>query len=89
MKTTTSLMIFGCLVLLMDGNCFAADGAETKATTTNNELVAALGEHRNNDQLRAWVTSIKPAAGHLNAVHSETGYWDRSVRRENRRQNQE
>ena len=86
MKTVTCAM-FGCLVLMMGGSCLAAD------TTTNNSLkgeqVAELGMIKNNDHLQAWINSIKPAAGHIEPVHQETGYWNRSVRRENQGQMQQ
>lgn len=90
MKTTTYAVMFGCLFLVMGGRCFAADTVpENKLLKASGRQIAELGAINNSDHLRAWVDSIKPAAGHVEPVHKGTSYWERSVRRENRRQMQE
>lgn len=89
MKTTTYAVMFGCLFMMMGGRCFAADSAENKSMTAKDQQIAELGAIKDSDHLRAWVDSIKPAAGHVEPVHKGTDYWERSVRRENRRQMQE
>lgn len=84
MKTVTCATMFGCLFFMMGASCLAVDTAENKTPTENGAQVAELGAIKQNDHLRAWVDSIKPAAGHVEPVHQESGYWDKSVKRENR-----
>lgn len=89
MKTTTCAMMFGSLLLLVAGNCLAAETTANKPLTARDEQVAELGVNKQNEQLRAWVDSIKPAAGHVEPVHQGPGYWERSVRRDTQRHMQE
>jgi len=81
--------MLGCLVLMMGEMCLADNTPTNKAPTTKDEQVAELGTIKDNDHLRTWVNSIKPAAGHVEPVHQGTSYWNQSVRRENLKHLQE
>ena len=89
MKTTTCVMMFGCLFLLVGGKCLAVDSVSSKPVAAKGEQFAELGSIRHNDQLRVWVDSVKPAAGHVEPVSQESGYWEKAVRRGNQRHLQE
>ena len=84
MKTTTCVMMFGCLFLLVGGKCLAVDSVSSKPVAAKGEQVAELGSIRHNDQLRVWVDSVKPAAGKADTVQQESEYWKHTVKRQNR-----
>lgn len=82
MKTVTCVVLFGTMFLMVGGRCLASDTGKDTAPTAKTEMVADLGAARGNDQMRVWIDSIKPSAGHIEPVHKTTSYWDKSVRRE-------
>lgn len=86
MKTTTCAMMFGCLLLMTGENSFAVDQTTHPELTNQNERVAELGAKRPDDQLRAWVGAIKPAAGHVASErHGSANYWEKAVIRDSQR----
>jgi len=86
MKTTTSVIMTGCFVMLLAGTlCFAAEVAEQKEAAAINKQAVDQSAAQQDQKLRAWVGSIKPAAGPVTpSAHPENEYWHQSVRRENR-----
>lgn len=90
MKVTTRVvMAFG--LVLMGATCFAADASsakvESKETVVSNQHAVDVSKVRRDQKLRAWVDSIKPAAGagiDTKSTHPANEYWRQSVRRENR-----
>ncbi len=89
MNTMTCAITAGCLVLLV-GTCFAAETeARLESSVAKEPQMAEAVVTPNNAQLRAWLDSIKPAAGQAKPVQHRTEYWQQSVRRENRGHMQE
>lgn len=89
MKVTTSV-IMTCWLVLVGALC-SADGPpsgstrEKRESITTNQYAVDESKVRRNQKLRAWVDSIKPAAGHVEpAAQPKNEYWQQSVRRENR-----
>jgi len=79
-------MMFGCLLLMTGGNSFAVDQATSAEMTAKNQQVAESGVKRSDDQLRAWVGAIKPAAGHVESGrHGASNYWEKAVVRDSQR----
>jgi len=90
MNTMACTITAGCLALLIGGTCFAAEVEGKQLPLETGSQVAEVGTSQNNAQLRAWLDSIKPAAGEVKAAaHQKTEYWQQSVRRENRGHMQE
>ncbi|MBA3015151.1 MAG: hypothetical protein KKD63_02560 [Proteobacteria bacterium] len=86
MKITMSAITIACLILLVGTMSNAADAVVSKEVSAENQQVVDLSKVRRHQKLRAWVDSIKPAAGHVEtkANPAATEYWRQSVRRENR-----
>lgn len=100
MRITTSVIMTICLAL--SGTvCSAADasgngelpamGQQVQGGSKGQQVVDE-SRVRRNQKLRAWVNSIRPAAGNVaphsgaeeSSVHPGNEYWRQSVRRENR-----
>lgn len=88
MKTTTCAFMASCLVLVMGTTCWAAEMTDKALTDNNGQQVASGTTTENKEELRAWLGSIKPAAGGQEAKPERQGggteYWQQTVRRENR-----
>lgn len=86
MKSIKRMVLAGGMLLLVGTTCFAADVVEQRDPTANKPQPVDLSKVHRNQKLRAWVNSIKPAAG--GAMEPATSppreYWQQSVRRENR-----
>ena len=90
MNTIACTITAGCLALLLGGTCFAVE-AEGRQSVGKEPQMAEVAMSQNNAQLRAWLDTIKPAAGGevQPAAHKRPEYWQQSVRRENRGHMQE
>lgn len=87
MKTTTCAFMASCLVLVMGTTCLAAEMTDKPLTDNNGQQVASGTTTENKEELRAWLGSIKPAAGQEVKPERQGGgteYWQQTVRRENR-----
>ncbi len=90
MKATTCAIMTGCLFLMMGAVASAAEAQGSKPVlAAEGEQIAQMGESHNQAQLRAWVNSIKPAAGHVEPAQQRNEYWQQSVIRGNRGRVQE
>lgn len=89
MKAKTCVTMTGCLLLMLGTVTFAADQVEQQLPTTEGKQIAQMGESHNKEQLRAWMNSIKPAAGPTQPAQQQTEYWRQSVHRGNRGHAQE
>ena len=92
MRTITCAMVASCLVVMMGSMVFAADQAPKQPLPADEQQIANLAESHNKEEARAWLKSIKPAAGPAQAQQKfrpGTEYWQQSVLRGSRGKMQE
>ena len=84
MKTKACALVTACLMVVFAAVANANEQGTDQKQSVNNQQNAQLAEGHSKEQLRSWLTSIKPAAGHIQQDQQKTEYWQHSVMRKDK-----